>query len=179
VALVSNSVAYPFCGLYVISQPEGNARVVRPRDPCSEYSAKLSVSPDGASVLRTNGTGTEVVDLATGSARKIGTYKHATWSPDGKWLAVFGGGRLALLEATSFRRVRALGRGYDEYPTWSPDSRYLLVGWPLCDSYFFSLSALEVYTGRRSEIKSSHCAVSHQGYFWVSDGACQAWTAGR
>jgi len=162
------------CQLVVLSLPSGQARAVGERTLCYLGSQSVSVSADRKRLLTEEGTGTRLVDLETGSTKHIDAYRHAAYSPDGNWIAAFTGKKLELLDAASFRHIRSLGNAFDERPTWSPDSRYLLVAHPACDAYFFSLSALDIYTRKRTEIKSSHCRAMLLGKLWVSHEAYQA-----
>lgn len=170
VALVylTNNTIPEICQLAVVSLPSGRERVVGEKSPCYMGGRSMSVSPDRKKLLMEEGTGMELVDLETGSSKQLKAYVHAAFSPDGKWIAALSGRRLELLDASSFHHIRSLGWAFDERPTWSPDSHYLLVGRPFCSAYSYTLSAVDVYTGKHTEIKSSHCLLSHQGHWWVS-----------
>jgi len=169
VALVylTNNTIPEICQLAVVSLPSGRERLVGEKSPCYMGWRSMSVSPDRKKLLMEEGTGMKLMDLETGSSKQLKAYVHAAFSPDGKWVAALSGRGLELLDASSFRHIRSLGRAFDEHPTWSPDSRYLLVGRPFCSAYSYTLSAVDVYTGKQAEIKSSHCSATHQGHWWV------------
>ena len=162
------------CGLYVLLQPGGKIRTIRERYPCSGGWAPPSISPDSKRVILASGGKIEALDLATGSLAVVGSYENAAWAPNGKWIAVFGGKHLGLLDPVTFRLVKSLGRAFSEHPAWSQDSRYLLIEQPDCGPYFFSLSALDVVTGKRAEVKGAHCNVQAQGHWVVSDEVYRA-----
>ena len=159
------------CGLYLLSGRTGVKRTTRERIPCPTGLNGLSPSADMTTVIITcaedRRSHVRIFDLKGGTDREMIGYEHATWSPDGKWIAAFDGRRIHLLNPVTLRPIRSLGKGFAETLSWSPDSKYLLVGWPFCGAYFFALSSVDVNTGKRSEIKSSHCRAQGQGYWYI------------
>ena len=161
------------CGLYSISQPAGLSHLIVEQHACMSWKAS-SISPDSKNVLLEKDRRIELLDIASGSSRDVGNYEHAAWAPNGKSVAAFDGGKLFLLDPVTFRKTKSLGKAFDERPTWSQDSRHLLVGGPRCGPFYFSLSTLDVETGERQEIKSTHCAAKSRGYWFVSDEVYEA-----
>lgn len=154
------------CGYYLLSLPEGHVRTVRrPFSRCEWMDA--SMSPDGTKVI-VQGRTVELLDLETEATREIKNYEHLSWSPNGKWIAAYGHRQIVLLNPNTLRKEKSLGRAFDERPSWSPDSKFLLIGSKFCLPYFFSLAILDIQTGKRAEIPSTHCAIQQQGH-WVVD----------
>jgi WD40 repeat protein len=135
------------------------------------------ISPDGKRVLRLQKLGNQlsVLDLATGAVQAIGDgLSWADWSPDGQWIAtVLDYHRVVLIDATDTSRRRNLGRTEDNQVQWSPDSKYLLLAKSelLCGGELSSLEALDVRTGKRSQIKSSHCNILATTFGWMDPEA--------
>ena len=167
VLLVEESVRGK-CQLYALAQPGQTVRRIQSNRRCPISLETLSISPYNKTVALEAEREIELVDLSDGSAKRIGSYDHATWSPDGQWLAAFKGHSISLLDPVRFRRKKSFGRFLDEDPVWSPDSRYLLVEAPSCGPYFSSMSAIDVYSGKRTDIKSAHCLVMNNGHWFVT-----------
>lgn len=55
---------------------------------------------------------------------KLGLYRSADWSPDGRWIAVVDYSLLVV--RSGGREVRTLTDTYDGSPEWSPDGKWLL-----------------------------------------------------
>jgi Tol biopolymer transport system component len=74
-----------------------------------------------------------LADAATGQSRtEVGKYDVPKWSPDGKRLAAFFDGSLAILDAATRREIERVGLPKRDAPSqdivWSPDGKSLLVG---------------------------------------------------
>ena len=108
VLLVEESVRGK-CGLYALAQPGQTIRRIQSNRRCPISLETLSISPDNKTVTLEAGREIELVDLSDGSAKRIGSYGDATWSPDGRWLAAFKGHTISLLDPVRFRRKRRLG----------------------------------------------------------------------
>jgi WD40 repeat protein len=114
----------------------------------------------------------QLIDLERGTVTSPGWGWRAAWSPDGKWIAVldlkYG---ITIMDAEEPSRKRHFGGTDVPELNWSPDSRYLL----LSDSclialgYFGTLEALDVESGKKEKIRSSHCAVNLMTSGWVSE----------
>jgi Tol biopolymer transport system component len=83
-------------------------------------------SPDGAKVVYSaNGT-VSVYDTDTKNSRRLANGDYATWSPDGKWIAIIKGNAYCLLDPQSgegkvlFKQKNAFTPLW-----WSPDSQYV------------------------------------------------------
>jgi len=141
------------------------------------------ISPDGKRVLRSprsreNYLG--MLDLATGIDQPIGAgMSGATWSPDGRWIAAIqrasGASSVVLVDATNTSHRRNLGRTDDSQAQWSPDSRYLLIARQglQCGPELWSLEIIDVGTGKRIEVKSSHCKIFENGTGWLDPKVVQ------
>jgi|SRR5579871_3825166 len=134
----------------------------------------LSLSPDGARATVMENQKVKLVELSSGRMTDLGEgFEDASWSPDGKWLAVRKGGTTILLDAQTFKEWRVLGA---TRLFWSPDSRFLLnakVGWGidqlLCAlSEAVTLEMVDVETGSRTEVGSSRCHINMYTFGWVS-----------
>jgi WD40 repeat protein len=144
------------------------------------------ISPDGKRVLRFSGKELSVVDLETGDVRAIKGVgrglsqeqvtwsRKIVWSPDGRWIsAILSHNKIVLIDATNMSQRRNLGASGNGPVEWSPDSKYLLLSKSelRCFEYFESLQTLDVETGRRSTIKSSHCKIGPGWVGWIDPEA--------
>ncbi len=137
-----------------------------------------AISPDGNRVLRSlreEGNLLKVQDLQTGAVQPIGRdMTGPSWSPDGRWIAairnVSGSSDVVLIDAANTSRRRTLGGTSALQAQWSPDSKYLLLSKLQeirCGWFTASLEVVEVQTGKRREIKSSHCRIYHGLTGWM------------
>jgi WD40 repeat protein len=158
------------CGMFEIKSVDATVRKVI-SSGCDYTTAwtELSLSPSGErAVARHNGR-IEIIDIARGATTPLDSaYEAAEWSPDGKWIAVLGGrgSTFWLVDPANLASRRDLGTGGGVH--WSPDSRYLLSftdrGF---DPYTSSMETLEVATGTKSEVKSSHCQIVGGVSGWI------------
>lgn len=132
------------------------------------------MSPDYKRALVNSGNQLGLLDLKTGAIRTIKGMSREmrwTWSPDGQWIAGVRGGRIFLVAADDTSRARTLGSAGDGPVVWSPDSKCLLLRKsPLsCALTFYgeSLEVLDVATGRRTLIGSSHCTITAGTLGWL------------
>lgn len=135
------------------------------------------LSPDGSRVVATLGKGLGVFPLGGGAAQKLrGTTAgtHCSWSPNAEYLACAVDGRIAMFKMKDLSKPRGLGRAGDAPFEWSPDSHYLLLRTsPLsCMLTFYgeSLAILDVETGKRAEVRSSHCTITGGNFGWLESG---------
>ncbi len=160
-------------GLFELTIPGGSVRpvLVEPQRSPRSFWMHLSLSPDGKRAVATHEGQLKLIDVVKGTVENLGdAFFLATWSPDGRWLAVLENGehgRAILLDATTMIRKRVLGNSNLD---WSPDSRYLLgmkerAG---CGPYNGTLQTINVETGERTTIKSSECQVNRATTGWVS-----------
>ena len=130
------------------------------------------VSPDGKRTLDAQGEHVNLLDLETGAIQSLGSAGKASWSPDGRWIAVSSRGRISLIDAMNTSTRKNLGAsGSDDHLVWSPDSKRLLIRTFEAECrptiFFGSLTSIDVETGRRRAIASSHCMVSRSTVGWV------------
>lgn len=171
------------CGTYEIDPDAGTHRALRVGPNCGGG----IISPDGkkaigiASLPRTPSSPPSIeqlslVDLETGATQSLGVGR-GSWSPDGRWIAVSGSGRIVLIDANNLSHRKKLGSsGVDDHLIWSPDSKRLLFVkqenrcrflylFQVDDSE--SIEVVDVETGKRQAIPSAHCAVSKSAIGWV------------
>jgi hypothetical protein len=175
------------CGAFEIDPTAGSQRPLHIGKNCGGGGGG-PVSPDGTRIVSYQGKQLTIVDLDTGATQIVrgvsaGAFSGGTWisdcawSPDGRWVAAVRDGKIVLIDATNVAHHRSLGSAGDAPVVWSPDSKYLLFrkSQPSCalTFYFESLESLEVQTGKRGTVKSSHCEVSADWYGWVDPPAVQ------
>jgi WD40 repeat protein len=172
------------CGVYEIDPDTGTHRPLRVGGGPSCGGTMGSISPDGRRVLstssrpRTPGSPPSVerltlLDLEAGATRSLGEGR-GTWSPDGRWIAVSGHGRIVLIDARDASHRKTLGpSGVNDILIWSPDSKQLLFAKQerRCSDDFESLEVLAVETGKRHAIQSAHCAVTSSAVGWINPEA--------
>jgi hypothetical protein len=136
------------------------------------------ISPDGKRELRvTPDDQLNLRNLSTGVVETLGKgFREATWSPDGRWIAAITGEHgssrgLLLIDAINTSRMRKMGSGSGR-PVWAPDSKRLLMpksqlscAWTL---YGQSLQVVDVDTGKRKVLSSSHCTILGSTPVWVA-----------
>jgi len=142
-----------------------------------------AISPDGTQIVGHNTRFLTIVRMADGVARTIkgvpagvrsagGLWlSRATWSPDGRWIAVVRDGRIVLVDGERAAKVRDLGDSGEAGLSWSPDSRSLVIAKSQvrCAAalYFSTLENIDVQTGRRTVIKGSECRINHGTVGWM------------
>jgi len=170
------------CGLFKVDVAHGTIEHLADNvtGECGDYSSSwsgLSISPDGTQMVGTAQKGQlGIVDLKTGRVEKLWRGTAASWSPDGKWIAVLTYDepmQISLMRADDFSVQRNLGSDKSGNLEWSPDSRYLLL-WNagfcgLGSGYIGSLEARNIQTYRRIPIRSSECKVDLMTTGWVDD----------
>ncbi len=166
------------CGDFEIDPNAGSSRPLQTGRTGRYAHCGGAISPDGKRrFLYTNkDVGLSIADLDTGEAHPVGAgLDRATWSPDGRWIAAVltrsGNSSIVLIDVTDLSRRRNLGSG--EGPlVWSPDSKYLLAPKSQLSCMFTlygeSLQIINVESGKRIQIKSSHCRIAGGRYFWMS-----------
>lgn len=165
------------CGAFELDPDAGLFRKLRIWDyPDCVAGRAGPVSSDGRRLLSRRGNGLEVLNLETDLAYPLGTgLTQGSWSPDGRWIAAWGGGGIVVVDADDPSRRRNLGRCCENGARWSPDSRYLLLSKSelRCTMYLFfdSLEVLDVQTGKRATIRSSHCNVGAGWIGWIDPKA--------
>jgi WD40 repeat protein len=136
----------------------------------------IDISPDMKRASIVSGDGRirpleiRVLDLESSGQSVIKGVRGGYWSPDGRWMAVIRDGRLELLDAATLQRKRELG-SVEMMGVWSPDSRYLLFfkSQFSCAATLYgrSLEVLNVESGKRITIASSHCDVVAGALTWL------------
>jgi hypothetical protein len=135
------------------------------------------LSPDGKRVLAKRGKALTITDVQSGEVRVIeGTKNDAgyLWSPNSKMLALGRGNGIMLVdlrENFEDSPLRKLGSSGDSDVVWSPDSKYLLIRTSSLSCKFTlygeSLEVVEVATGKRIPVKSSHCEIMAGAFGWM------------
>lgn len=101
------------------------------RIPRAEATGLASVdwSPDGTSLLVSGDGGIEIVDVRTGTSRKITDGGQARWSPSGDFISYVGPGHQATILnlKTNDRSLIDPRHGVAGPVEWSPDGRFLIV----------------------------------------------------
>jgi WD40-like Beta Propeller Repeat len=176
----SGAKGYPAgpCGVYEIGLPAGDIRAVIETSDCRAGSpwSVLSLSPEKTEALISANRSLGLLDLARGSITKIeGQLSHASFSPDGKWIAAGqyaeGSSKTVLIDRKDLTSRRDLGRASNNEIAWSPDSKFLLqtVYRPACPSQDpLALETVEVQTGNHTLIKDSVCNCGSSGQVgWI------------
>lgn len=179
----SKTVGTGECGTFEIDPGSGTLNILRVGILPDCGGGGGPISPDGKRILRSprsRGNYLGMLDLATGLVQPIGIgMSGATWSPDGRWIAAIqgpsGASSVVLIDATNTSQRRNLGRTDDSQAQWSPDSRYLLIARQglQCGPDLWSLEMIDVETGKRSEVKSSHCKIFENGTGWLDPKVVQ------
>ncbi|MGD0618927.1 MAG: hypothetical protein ABSB67_14835 [Bryobacteraceae bacterium] len=161
----------PGCGVFELAVTAQKIRKILDNPECDYIHSwhGISLSPDGLQAVAVLKQRLEVIDLATGALRVLGTgYFEASWSPDGKWIAAVDNGgkfRTKLLDAADFTVRRVFGT---TDLAWSPDSRYLLNTRASAScGESGTLEALDITTGARRTIATSTCQVNQSTTGWV------------
>jgi WD40 repeat protein len=110
-----------------------------------------------------------LIDLTDGSVKQLpSNLELGTWSPNGKWLATIDRkkGHTILMDAVTLTHLKTLPESNLD---WSPDSRYLLgvKKRDVCGSYFATLEATDIETGKTVTIEPSHCRIYKATTGWV------------
>ena len=153
------------CGAFEIDPSSGTFWALRTGDsPQCDVGEGLAgpVTMDGRRMLNHRGSELEVIDLGTGLPHSLGAgLSEGSWSPDGRWIAAWGSGRIVVIDADNLSHRKDLGRCCDGLAHWSPDSKYLLLSRRelrcALSLYFASLEVLDAGTGKRTVVKSSRC----------------------
>src|ERR1700683_942354 len=132
---------------------------------CQGISSPEILSPDGNPVIRRHGKQLDLIDMKTGESRVIkGVSADAIciWSPNGQRIECSRDNEeVAVIDVGDPFRRKTFRGGLGE---WSPDSKYLLRVKSqlscLPTLYGESLDVLEVETGKRTAVRSSHCRIS-------------------
>jgi Tol biopolymer transport system component len=121
----------PHNGVYVVAASGGAPHRVSTEAKKAFFYARPTWSPDGKQlVYGTDLDGIHVVSAGGGTARSLGAGRVASWSPDGKLVAVSNGGGLAVVEPDGTDRrslwpTETFERA--DRPAWSHDSRAIAV----------------------------------------------------
>ncbi len=169
-------------GLFEIDPTTATTRWL-PEDspsPCGGSGGRSS--PDGRWVVIHGGKGLRLLDTKTGVTRpikKLSADPRCDWSPDGKLVACVSNKKIVLIDVNNMFRTRNLGTyGSDVgVPVWSPDSKHLLLETSqfscIPTLYGESLQVVDVPTGKRKLVKSSHCKIVNGSLGWLDCHAAQ------
>jgi hypothetical protein len=178
----------PECGAFEINPDTGASRVLLTGASGGCGGAEGPVSPNGKLVASYSGKQLSLLDLETRAAHVVkgvsaGDFVGSTWmsrcswSPDGHWLAAVRDGRIVLIDPTNFSQWKSFRASPSGPVYWSPDSKYLLFARSQfsCIPYLYteSLEAIEVASGRKIPIKSSHCAIVAPVVGWLDPARVQ------
>ena len=170
------------CGAFEIDPDAGTLRALRTASSGGCGGARGPISPDGKRVVSYTGKQLSLLHLETGAVQvvngvsageriSITWVSNCYWSPDGRWLAAVRDGKIVLIDATNAARHKSFRASPRGPVYWSPDSKYLLFtrSQLSCISYIFteSLEAIDVETGHKIPIKSSHCAIMVPVLGWL------------
>ena len=172
------------CGTYEIDPDAGTLRTLRAGAYPNCAGGGGAISPDGKHILSSTGEELSVIDLSTGAVevveglgaglgqRDVTWRSEVSWSPDGRWIAaILNHSRIVLIDATDTSKRKNIGAAGNGPLEWSQDSKYLLLlkSELRCATslYFESLQVLEVATGKRQLIKSSHCEIGPGWLGWM------------
>ncbi len=177
----------PECGAFEIDPKTGHLRPLRLGIPQQRGGALGPISPDGKHAVSYSERYLGLLDLGTGSVHAIkgisagivsnGRFRSTpcTWSPDGRSIVAILDEGIVLIDSNDTSRRRRLGGSGSGPVHWSPDSNLLLLSssqmscWP--SLYSETLEVLDVGTGKRKVIKSSHCKVVVPTVGWVDTEA--------
>jgi hypothetical protein len=173
--LVAASGGQGLCRAFEIDTSHGIHRPILTGSGCV-----FGVEPDGKRVLIGDNLDFKVVDAMTGAIKLSGVGRGA-WSSDGKWLAISKKGEITVFDGRTFsvrRRFRA--SSVDGHLVWSPDSKRILFAQQelrcLLQDDFESIAVLDIETGKKWVISSSHCMVTNSQIGWVDVGMLAAST---
>lgn len=138
------------------------------------------LSPDGKRAIIKDGSQLALRALNKGTTSKIkGTNMdmQTAWSPDGRWIAAVGKGSITLIDGDDLEHSRGLGGSGDGGFVWSPDSKHLLLRTKSASCtlslYGESLEVVDVETGKRDFVRSSHCTITAGTLGWVGRSVVQ------
>ncbi|HKV38690.1 MAG TPA: hypothetical protein VJX67_05725, partial [Blastocatellia bacterium] len=157
------------CGAYEVDPQAAAHRPLRVGRYPDCGGAVGPISPDGKKLLSRQGDRLYLLNIETGATQPLGK-GSGSWSPDGRWIAVSGAKRTTLIDVKDLtRRRRLAASGVDDRLAWSPDSKRLLFAKRACllADDFESLVVLDVESGAKHEVLSSHCAVSSSSVGWA------------
>jgi hypothetical protein len=157
----------------------GNEYGIFELDPSTGASKTLLLVPDAFSgtVEDRRRRPMRIENPNSGTVETIGHgLRGPAWSPDGKWMAAVldtdGSNKVVLIDANDKSRRRILTSTEDGTFQWSPDSKYLLLSRAeFCHQspHHQSLQALDIASGKRVPIPSSHCRVVTNSTGWMAN----------
>jgi hypothetical protein len=168
------------CGYFEINPDSATVRTLRTGTIVDCRQGLGPISPNGEQAVVASGKGLGLLNFTTGAfqtLRGMSAADTCSWSPDGTSLACVGRRKIFVLDISDFRPRRVGGPG-DSRPKWSPDGSSLLVLQSQLSCiptlYGDSLAVIDVHTGKKSWIKSAHCAVAGGSeYGWVDRGVAR------
>jgi hypothetical protein len=167
-------------GVFRIDPRTATSRAAPSGSPSACGGSGGVMSPDGGRAVVPDGGQFGLEVMKTGAIRLIkgaGTGAQSSWSPDSRWIAVVLDGSATLVDASDVTRRRRLGSTGHGPLIWSPDSKYLLLRKSGFSCGFGnegeSLEVVDVETGKRREIKSSHCGISAGTLGWLDRSLAQ------
>jgi len=161
------------CGAFELDSKDGTLRRLRVGAYPECGGAAGPVSPDGRYALISKKNGLTKIQLDTGAIRLLGSdLKGGVWSPNGRWIAAkSAAGKIALIDELEQPRRKDLGKASEGPIVWSPDSKYLLISKSelscALNLYGGTLEIVNVQTGKRTSLKSSHCRILDGAFGWV------------
>ena len=177
-------------GLFDLDPDTGHVQVLSGRRPSVCGGLGGLASPDGNHVVSKSGKYLAILDTGTGAVHTVpGLNANAdcVWSPSGRWLACAQKDEITLVDAQAAPvdrvRSRKLAKRGDAYIAWSPDSQYLLIRKPslscLFSLYGENLEIINVASGKRRSVKSSHCEISAGAFGWMDQSIAHGYSHRR
>lgn len=171
------------CGSFEIDPETGAFRTLRAGKFPDCGASAGPISPDGKRAVTSAGKQLALIELETGATHVIKgidagdlsgpgfpIVSKCEWSHDGRWIACNRDDRIVLIGVDNTSERKHLGRSGGGSVQWSPDSKEIL----LAKSQFVcgfgawgSLWVVDVSTGKRRMIKSSHCEIVPSLIGWI------------
>lgn len=163
------------CGVFEIDTSTGTNHPIMAGPRRGGGGCVTQVEPNGKHVLMPDDMGFRVLDSVTGKVEFRGSGR-GTWSPDGNWLASAGKSKITVFNARDFSvRGRFGASSVDGHLVWSPDSKRILFVRKerrcFLQDDFESIAMLDIETGKKGVISSSHCAVTNSQIGWIDVSA--------
>jgi hypothetical protein len=167
-------------GIFEIDPDAGTSRALPAALPSLCGGAGGLTSPDGKRAVSHSGKKLELLDLNTRAVQPmkgVGAAAFCEWAPDGLSIACISNRRLFLVDATKPSQSKDLRTSGSGPVAWSPDSKRLLLMKSqvscLPTLYGQSLEVMDLQTGKKVPVKSSHCGISGGSIGWVDRAVAQ------
>jgi len=166
--------------IYGLNTNPGNEYGLFELDPVTGTSKAVLLDPDAFSGSLTSSDRrrrwAELLNPRDGTIMALGDgFRAGAWSLNSRWIAAIhdtgGKEEIVLIDGSNISRRRTLLSTEDGVFHWSPDSRYLLIARSeiLCGPFNGSLQTVDIETGKRKRIESSHCRVLTNTTGWMDN----------